>query len=400
MSYFSNVILDAHQASLDGAGKMRTSTLTTLGDYKIIGFDKTLLIHTTGSGTGSYGQNAFQMRVTGSGQYMIRQSKKYHPYFSGKSQLIECTFDEFQPETNIEKRVGYFSSANTPPFSSSYDGFWLQSSGSVISLQMQNMGTQILNAPISQWNGKDASYLQNHDWTKFTVCQFDFLWLGGAILRLWVVSGGAWRLAHEYSYSGIGDGTFINSPNQPMRYEVRSRTATSSGSFHYICAQVATEGGFQEAGIARAVDTSHLGISMGTIGTKYPLKAIRKNSLYRDVPIEIIALGVHVTSTNDILNWTLELNPTLSAPLTYVNQVSSSVQHANGNGTITVTTSGSILARGIISQGEFIPPDSFKQSYLSFLGSKVGDEMDEYVLCVTPVTATVSTFGSIAFKEY
>jgi len=398
MSYFSEMTLNQHQVSLDAGGRVRTSGITTLGDYKILGFDKTLLIHTTGSGQGTYSDNTYHMDVTGSGQYLIRQSKKFHGYFSGKSQLIECTFDEFQPEPNVEKRVGYFSSNAVAPYSSSYDGFWLQSSGSKISLEMQHEGVSTLSVPLSQWIG--AAELATFDWSKFVVVLFDFLWLGGAVLRLWVWNYEGWILAHEFTFSGFGDGTFIQSSNQPLRYELRSCAAGASGSLHYICAQVATEGGIDEAGISREVNSGYPGITFTTQGTKYPLLAIKKQTAYRDIPIELTGIGTITTTNNDVIRWTLESNPTVSSALAYKNLESSSIQYAIGDGTITVTQSGSVVAGGMVSQGGSIQADVLKRNYLSVLGSKIDDTMDELVLCVTPLTASPLVFGSLTFKEY
>ncbi|MFM7856798.1 MAG: hypothetical protein ACKO96_33940, partial [Flammeovirgaceae bacterium] len=120
------VSLSTSNINHDAGGRIRVSQLTTLGDYKILGADKTFLIESAGTGTGTYGSNKFNMSVT-SGQWYVRQSKRYHPYFSGKSQFCEFTFDNFQPETNVNKKVGYFSSSAVSPFNSVYDGFWLES---------------------------------------------------------------------------------------------------------------------------------------------------------------------------------------------------------------------------------------------------------------------------------
>ncbi len=66
-------------------------------DGKVLGEDDTLLFENAGSGTATYAANKVNLSVT-SGQYVVRQSKRFNPYFSGKSQLVECTFDNFQTQ--------------------------------------------------------------------------------------------------------------------------------------------------------------------------------------------------------------------------------------------------------------------------------------------------------------
>ena len=74
-------------------------------------------------------------------------------------------------------------------------------------------------------------------------------------------------------FAGKQKGTFITSPNQPIRYELRSTTGV--GSFRYICSQVATEGSFTESGKTLTVYNS-TSISSNTIGTVYALTGLKK----------------------------------------------------------------------------------------------------------------------------
>lgn len=398
MSYISNTNLDHAQISLDAGARVRTSNLTTLGDYKILGYDRTLLMENSGSGTGLYADNKYNMAVTGSGGYFIKQSKKFHQYFSGKSQIVECTFDNFQSETGVTKRVGYFSSDATAPFSSSFDGFYLENDGTNLKLIAQRNGVTTLNLSSSQWSG--YSNIQNVDWSKFNVVLFDFLWLGGAVLRMWVKGSSDFELAHVFNYAGTSTDTFIKSPSQPLRYEVRSNSASASGSFRYICSQVATEGSINESGVTRGVDTTSSPINIAAIGTTYPIIAVRKSTAYRDVPVMIETVGMYPTSNADVILWSLQVNPTLSAGLTYLPVSSSAFEQANGNGTITVTTPGAILASGVVVQGSILPGDRLEDNYMAWLGSTLNNTMDQYVLCATPITATIAVHGFMSLKEF
>lgn len=381
----------------DAGGRTRVSQITTLGDYKILNSDRPLLIETVGNGSGTYSASKYNMHV-GVGQYLIRQSKKFHPYFSGKGQMVEETFDTFALQTGVVKRVGYFSSSPTGTYSTAYDGFWLESNGvsGTYYMMAQRSGVETVSVPWTQWNNYEK--LADYDWNNFTVTLQDFLWLGGAALNLSIKVGGTFLLAHSVNYAGTTPDVFITSPNQPMRYEIRG--ISGAGDFRYICAQVATEGSIDESGMSRAVDNGHAGVSLATIGTTYPIVAIRKQASQRDIAVAIEDLFLFVTSANDSIRWTLQLNPTLSAPLTYSAVANSAVESANGNGTITVTSQGTLIASGVISTNIGLPTASLKKNFLSFLGSTINNTMDALVLCGTPVTSGITGFGGIAYKEY
>jgi hypothetical protein len=153
-------VVAMERVSLDAGGRQRVSTLTTLFDGKSLNADETLLWDNQGTGSGSLIDNKYKMNVT-SGQYLIRASKFFIPYFSGKSQIVEMTCDNFQPEVGLTKRLGYFSSNAVAPYDSNKDGFWLESTPSGISLVIQNNGTQVISSALSQWD--NYSTIQSYD---------------------------------------------------------------------------------------------------------------------------------------------------------------------------------------------------------------------------------------------
>ena len=129
-------------------------------------------------------------------------------------------------------------------------------------------------------------------------------------------------------------------------------------------------------------------IATGNVGTTYPLLAIRKGATFRDIAVAIEDLSVFVTTTQDQMRWSVQINPTLSAPLTYAAVANSAVEVASGNGTITVTTPGTILVAGTTSSTLMQPTGILKLNFLSFLGGTIANVMDQYVLCGEPITNT------------
>jgi hypothetical protein len=167
-----------------------------------------------------------------------------------------------------------------------------------------------------------------------------------------------------------------------------------------VCSQVSTEGSISESGKIRSVNTGNDLINLATIGTTYPLKALRLNSDFKDRYLKVTGISGFVSTVNDILLLTVQLNPTLSAPLSYTSVPNSTAQQANGNGTITVTAEGAVLFSQIITVDSVFSPESFLQDFLSVIGNSIENVSDQIVLCGTPITATVGSFGIINFKEY
>jgi len=396
MSIFRNINVNTDNFGYTVAGSQRVAQLTTLFDGKMLNQDNTLIFDNVGTGTGTYSNNMYNMSVT-SGQYFIKQAKRFSPYFSGKPQFIEETFDNFQYQTGVIKRFGYFSSNAVAPYNSNLDGVYIESDGvnSTYRLVVVNDGTETLNKVWTDWD--NYTKVSSYDWSKFTVSAIDFLWLGGAILRLFIKVGGEFVLAHTFNYAGTNTGTFMKSPNQPVRYEIRSTTGT--GSFKYICSQVSTEGSINEEGFNGADAIGHIGISLATIGTKYPIMGIKKRSTHRDVSSKVTNIAIFTSSNSDILYWTLELTPTITGTFTYANYNNSAVQTAKGNGTATVTTVGKILASGYVCQNEILPGNLFDKDFLTYLGINLDNTAEAIVLCATPVTTAVISFGALMFKD-
>lgn len=399
MTYFPEIKTSYAQFGVDASARTRVSEMATLADLKTLNADRTLLIETNGTGTNTFAVNQNTMSVT-SGQFLIRNSRRFFHYFSGKSQTMEFTFRQFQPEANVVKRVGYFSSNAVTPFNTNKDGFWLESDGTTIRLIISRLGTEVYNVPIASWSGYDdlAEYQSLPFWSNFSVLAVDYLWLGGAVLRLWVKTSNGFTLAHvvEYAGSAGADSVFIASPNQPIRYEIRS--TTGAGTFVDVCSQIAVEGLTGQSGMSRSVNTGTTGIVLATIGTTYPLIAIRKQVAFRDIASEINNLQVFVSSTSDNLLWSLQVNPTLSAAFTYTAVANSSMEYSNGSGT--VTSPGTIIASGIITSGSIVDNKILEDNFLSYLGSTLANVMDVYCLCGTPITSNITSFSQIGYKEY
>jgi hypothetical protein len=397
MSYIENIKINPAQAGTDAGGILRVGSQTTLFDGKILNADNTDIWENVGTGTTAFvsTDNLMNMSVT-SGQYAIRQAKRFSQYFSGKSQRVEVTFDNFGVQANVVKRVGYFTSNEVAPYDSSYDGFFLENDGTTIRLKQLKSGTEVLNLPITSWSGYSSigTYQNLATWDNFTVVEFKYLWLGGAVLVMSIKTSAGFVEAHRFDYAGTAQGVFMKSPNQKVRYEIRSTTGT--GSMRSICSQVASEGSIEEAGEGLALYNAPA-IACNAVGTIYALIGIRKQTAFRDVASQIVNIQGNITATADSGVLLLIINPTLSAPLTYANKGRIQVAYAT-NQTITAGTGTEVCAVSTTQFGGI--SSALDKNYLSWLSDRIDNTMDQYVLAYTPRTATQTVTGIINIKQY
>jgi hypothetical protein len=236
-------------ANLDAFSRLRVAQLTTVLDLKHLHDKQPLLVDevVNGSATSVYSTSlsSVTMSVNAANDYVIRQTFQRFEYQSGKSQLIFCTFSGFQSETNVIKRVGYFSSSTLAPYTTALDGLFLDSDGTDISINIYRSGTVIENTSQSSWNidsldGTGPSGI-NVDWSKNFILVIDFQFLGVGRVRWGADIDGQIVYFHESKHANNLSSVYMSSPNQPIRYEIRA-TGAAESSFQMICAAVNSEG--------------------------------------------------------------------------------------------------------------------------------------------------------------
>ena len=388
MSYiYSNKIQYEDSSNLDAFGRLRTSNVTSLLEYKHTHDKLSLIIDEVVSGAGATSSfnptySEVNMSVTNNNEYVIRQGKSRGIYQPGKGQIIETSFSNFSLETNVIKRVGYFTSTSVAPYNSTFDGIFLESNGvtNTISFQIWSSGTNILTSNTTSWltTDYDVSLI---DWDKTQLMTIDFQWLGVGRVRFGLVIDGLFKLFATNSGSNNLFNVYMKSPNQPIRYEIRS--SGGSGSFNMICAQISLEGTINNLQKSVFID-NFTARTLATAGTKYPLIGYRINTNYSGTNItlsDIQTLNITSPSKADFYV-TVELNPVLSATPAFNNITNSAVDYALGTGAQTVTTSGHRIA-GFLGSGAAIQVDSFEfKDNVLRPGIKINGTQDEVWICI------------------
>jgi hypothetical protein len=269
--------------AVDAFGRQRVSTQFTLADYShVYGEGSEMLVQKSGtlSDLTRNGTQAKASLVVGSGinDFVVYQSRKYHFYRPGKSQLIYNSFNFNTPKEGTNKRVGYFDNNN---------GIFLQQSGNgALSFVLRsNVSGSVQDTVVTQsnWNrdkcdGTGPSSF-NLDISKTQLFTSDFQWLGVGRVRAGFVHDGGAVMAHEFYNSNNKNTVYWSNPSLPIRAELRNySSAAGTTSMDQICATVMSEGGDGEAGTDFDVRTTGSRIVNGN--SSLPILAIKMKTGY------------------------------------------------------------------------------------------------------------------------
>jgi hypothetical protein len=340
-------------SAVDAFARLRISTPYTLFDSKQL-HDKQPLFWdeiVAGSATSVHDPvNADTvMTVTASASdYVIRQTKLRPNYQPGKGQLIVFTFHAPQ-QTGVKIQIGAFDGTGVT-YQTPFNGIFLEVTESEISWNIAKNGTTTETATQANWNydqllGEGPSGLTlDIDAVMIAFC--DIEWLGVGRVRTGFFIAGIPRYCHYFTHSNNPAFTnvYMSTPNLPLRYYIES-DGTGGGTLDHICSTIISEGGIQQTGILRSVNTGTTHLDADVANTKYAMIGIRLKSNYYDITVlpEYFSM---ISETNDDFKWTLELNPVVAGTFTFNDLVNSSVQYALGATANTVTTPGLVIDSG------------------------------------------------------
>jgi hypothetical protein len=387
MSYtYSNEIKYADSSGLDAFGRLRTSGITSLIELKQtysnlpLTVDQVLIGGTGATAVYSSTDSSVTMAVGLSGDCAIRQSKIRAVYQPGKSQIFEASFSNFAIQSNVIKRVGYFHSSTASPYNTGLDGFFIESNGvtGIISFQIWHSGTQVFSSPSSSWYTTDYNIL-SIDWAKTNLMVADFQWLGVGRVRFGIVIDGTFRLLMSHTGTNNLSEVYMQSPNQPIRYEIRS--LGGSGDFEMICSQVSMEGSINS--LKKSIMLDHFtSVTTPTGNTTYPLIGYRLGSGYEGINAVIESTKILNITNSGKADYmvSVELNPTLSFTPSWIT-TNSPIEYAIG-GTQSVSSSGHRIA-GFLGSGTGISTESFELfDNVLKAGSSINGTPDQVWICV------------------
>jgi hypothetical protein len=288
----------------DAFGRTRVSEPFTLGDYKhIYALDPNFIDRKLNGGNIIYNQDKACATLTTSSDIAsssVHQTKFYHHYQPGKSQLTLTSYSMGYAQQNVTKRTGYYDDRDGIYFEQVGDDLadgttngqlnWVIRSYTSGTASESAVGSYLRRVPQDQWNvdkcdGTGASGF-NIDTSKTQLAWIDFQWLGVGRVRCGFVHDGNFITAHEYYHSNVLPEVYIANPNLPVRCEILNTGTTSGGSMDQICSTVASEGGYIESGIDFSV-TSPKRTTPTAGQTRFPLMAIRLKNSFNGYPNRI-----------------------------------------------------------------------------------------------------------------
>lgn len=374
-----------------------TSEALTLNEYKqVVGKDDVLFDEELGAGGSAATVDAVnggvELAVTASGEYAIRQTKNIHTYIAGNPQQIEMTTKDITPVAGTVKRMGYYDSSTTSPFTAELDGLCLETDGSTEYFKVYKNGATIFSAARSGWddplNGSGESGI-TFAAANFQALIIEFLYLGGTCARFGFIINDMVVWCHTFSNSNVNSATMIKTPNKPLRWEIRSSGGAST--FHHICGKVGMLGKPISKGVTRHHNNGSTYINANVVGTKYALLGVKPNS--RAINLQVLDItGMPITADGFLLE--LVLNPTVAGTFTYSAVTDAhydlAVGAADGSNTI---TNGTSLGGGYVSSSGDI---SIELDNTLGIGCLIDGTFDNIVLCATPMSANLDVVGGFS----
>lgn len=407
------ILLGTH----DAFGRVRISPQFTLADYAhVYGNGPTELLSKTSGTLADITLNGQQAKATltagtASGGFAIHQSRKYHYYRPGKSQLIFSSFNFKGAGEGSNKRIGYFDD---------YNGIYVQQSGDG-TLQIVLRGdvsgsVQEEIIPQTSWNidtcnGSGASKF-NIDTTKTQLFFADFQWLGVGRVRAGFVHNGETIIAHEFYNSNNKDTVYWRNPSLPIRCEMRNySTVAVPNTMDQICSTVISEGGGGEVGFDFNVRTT--GARTLSASSSLPLLAIKMKTGYNGFQNRAFNTleQVSVVSEDQNVAWEVWRLPNSSA-ISGGSWISANNESATE---YNISASGFNLSGGYRFSSDFIlagglgagqyqglssveAPSQSRQNYIA--QNIEGTDSNVYALLVYNLTASpTDCFASMQWRE-
>lgn len=390
-------------SAVDGFGRARSSTPFSIFDSKQLHDKQPLFWDESlgGSATSTHlpADARTRVAVTASAtDWGIRQTKIRPNYQAGKSQFFCWTFHSPQ-QTGVKVRVGPHDGTGTN-YRTPYNGIFLEISENDISWNIAKNGTITESVSIGDWSYDNFDGLGPSRFTfedsGLIIAFADIEWLGAGRVRTGFYINGLPRYAHFFTHANtvLFTAVYMSTPNLALRYYIES-DGTGAGYLDHICSTVISEGGIQQTGILRSVNTGVTHIDANAADTKYAMIAIRLKADYYDITVlpEYFSM---ISETNDDFKWTLELNPTVNGTLTFNGVTDSAVEYALGTTANTVATSGYVIDSGFSKSSATI--DRRIVTALN-LGCTIGRVMDVIVLTTTPLSSNADLQGSVTYRE-
>jgi hypothetical protein len=390
---------------IDAFGRVRVSDPTTIFDaghqYTINPLVWTSTLAGTGTITHLPNESSAQLSTGGTlaNAKATIQTKVYHRYQPGKSQLVLCTGVFGAPTTNVRRRYGYFDADNGVFFEQT-------SAGMHVVVRSKASGT-VVDSRINQtaWNldRLDGDGLSDItiDWTKAQILLMDLEWLGVGRVRFGVVLGGDIVYVHEVTNVNALSGVYMTSANLPMRAEVENTGVTAGAAvMKQICVSVISEGG-QEDDRAFLFSAGN-GITTIGVTTRRAVLSIRPKLLFNELPNrgQVVPAEIDLYAAASAY-YEIVVNGALGGTPSWTSANDASIVEYDVAGT--TVTGGTVVESGFVTTAGGSSRGQGRNGILGRLPlvlNAAGDAGDILSVVVTSFTGTAAASAAVTWREF
>jgi hypothetical protein len=294
--------------NVDAFGRLRVSTPDTLFDSRFRYNLDPLIYFTSTANGGAVAHDAdlssavLSLDGTADGEAVV-QSKQYHRYVPGKSQLVAMTSVFGSAVGTVVRRAGYFD-AN--------DGIFLEQNGTTDVAFVRRTSTS--GSPVdnrvaqSAWNldRLDGSGSVNPsgltlDLSKGQILFVDFQWLGMGRVRVGFDIDGEMVVAHEFLNANALSVPFMKTGSLPVRWEISGDAAADMMA---TCATVQSEGGGEQHFGSQFSYTRPANVTAASGAQTHAFSLRPKatfNSITNRIPIRFLEFFNLAVGTNPVL---------------------------------------------------------------------------------------------------
>lgn len=276
--------------------RLRVAEARCIGDYRYMYAQGTTplmndFLAAGGSIVNDYARDCILMSVTGAtGSRAVRQTKKYHPYISGTSNVGYMTFCLTSAITGLTQSVGLFDDLN---------GIFFRLNGTIPQFVIRKNGVD--NEVVSQ-NSWNQNTMFGLDFSKTQILYIDYQWLGVGRVRVGFVNNGVPVICHEFNHNNVTTEVYMMQPSLPVRYEIANTSNTGvSSTMMAICSSVYIEGSTTDISYTKSVSNGNAGVlTVPDEVNGYCVLAIRLQNTLVGKPNRSFAMIKGMTAISDI----------------------------------------------------------------------------------------------------
>jgi hypothetical protein len=400
-------VLFGDSPALDSFGRLRTSPIDTLFDsvfeYTV---QPTLWKQTTaGAGAVTHVQLESSMKLsvgTLSGDKATHETKGYHRYQPGKSQLFMASGLIGAPKAGVVSRIGYFDDDNGVFFMQTESGINVVIRSDTSGAPVDTVVAQT-SWNLDRLNGHATSRVEL-DPSKMQIFVIDLQWLGVGRVRFGFHFAGEIVYCHEFVHANKVLTAFMRTCNLPIRYEIENIAATSTATeIKQVCSMVASEGGFNAEGF---IFSQHTVVAPPTINTRLAVLSIRPTATFGGISNRVLIAPNKWTAfadSNDAVIEIIKGGVLGGAPTWNPADASgnSAVEYSLSNVTVTggtIVDSDFALAGGNINVG--FPSGSDFSLLSRFVHGLENGAVQEVLSIVATPAGNAEVGASLRWKEY